>query len=184
MRILLAVLAGALLFATLLAPGGAAAEAIAVAGDTERYPPPRATGRCRRLPVAPECRGRGGPTVLLDVHLRRLVQPLAARPARARRARPASVPGIAPALGGVTSGCTTIGQRTSSMNWIAFCAQRISRVRTYWSPPVYGGRVARLFTAAHPSAVVGLVFVDAVHESAFGPAEAARAEQDRASTVR
>ena len=41
----------------------------------------------------------------------------------------------------------------------------------------YTGRVARLFSGHHPEQVVGLVFVDAVHEDAFSPQDIADQQQ-------
>jgi len=43
----------------------------------------------------------------------------------------------------------------------------------------YGGRVARLFASQHPDQVVGLVFVDAVHEDAFSSQDTDDQEQQR-----
>jgi pimeloyl-ACP methyl ester carboxylesterase len=43
----------------------------------------------------------------------------------------------------------------------------------------YGGRFARLFASQHPDQVVGLVFVDAVHEDAFSSQDIADQEQQR-----
>jgi pimeloyl-ACP methyl ester carboxylesterase len=40
----------------------------------------------------------------------------------------------------------------------------------------YAGRVARLYASRHPEQVVGLVFVDAVHEDAFSPQDIADQE--------
>jgi pimeloyl-ACP methyl ester carboxylesterase len=43
----------------------------------------------------------------------------------------------------------------------------------------YGGRVARLYTGQHADLIVGLVFVDAVHEDSLSAADLAAQEQQR-----
>jgi pimeloyl-ACP methyl ester carboxylesterase len=157
---------------------GAAYEALASTRDAARHPPP---GRLvdvggYRLHVL--CIGEGSPTVLLDAWAGgwsaewEPVQPALARSTRVC------------AWDRAGSGWSDLGTHGHTPQAYADEMEALLRAAEIEGPYVlvaasYAGRVARLFTGQHPSDVVGLVMVDAVHEDAVPREDLAAGEQQR-----
>ena len=122
------------------------------------------------------CMGEGSPTVLLDAWAGGWT---------------AEWEPVQPGLAGTTrvcawdragSGWSDLGPHAHTPEAYTTEMEAVLRAADIQGPYVlvgasYAGRVARLYASRHPEQVVGLVFVDAVHEDAFSPEDIADQQQ-------
>ena len=148
-----------------LAALGAAYEAVASAQDGCGTRRPAAWSTWR-LPPAPAVPGRGQPDGAPGRLVRRLVGRVGAVQPASRAPR-GCAPGTAPAPGGATSARTTTPRGRTPTRCACSRQAGIDGPYVLVAAP-YAGRVARLYTSEHPEQVVGLVFVDASHETPYG----------------
>ena len=155
-----------------LGAAGAIYEALASTQDAVRYPPPGQLVDAGGYRVHVLCMGEGSPTVLLDAWAGGWT---------------AEWEPVQPGLAGTTrvcawdragSGWSDLGPHAHTPEAYTEEMEVVLRAADIQGPYVlvaasYAGRVARLFVSRHPEQVVGLVFVDAVHEDAFSPQDIA-----------
>jgi pimeloyl-ACP methyl ester carboxylesterase len=155
---------------------GAVYEAAASTQDAVQYPPPGRLVDAGGYRVHVLCMGEGSPTVLLDAWAGgwtsewEPVQPVVAGTTRVC------------AWDRAGSGWSDLGPHAHTPEAYTTEMEAALRAADIQGPYVlvaasYAGRVARLFVSRHPEQVVGLVFVDAVHEDAFSPQDAADQQQ-------
>jgi pimeloyl-ACP methyl ester carboxylesterase len=166
-----AVLGGVVLVVA-LGCAGAVYEAAASTQDGVCYPLPGRLVDAGGYHVHVLCMGEGSPTVLLDAWSGGWTsewQP------------------VQPVVAGVTrvcawdragSGWSDLGPHAHTPEAYTTEMEAVLRAADIEGPYVlvaasYAGRVARLYARQHPEQVVGLVFVDAVHEDAFSPQDIA-----------
>jgi pimeloyl-ACP methyl ester carboxylesterase len=177
MKVLRRLLAALLLILVALVGAGAIYEAVASAEDGTRYPPPGRLVDVGGYRVHVLCMGEGSPTVLLDAWSGgwtsewELVQPRLAQTTRVC------------AWDRAGSGWSDPGLHSNTPE--AYMLEMDAMLRaTYVDGPYvlvaasYAGRVARLYASQHPEQVVGLVFVDAVHEDAYSAQDIADQRRD------
>ena len=178
LRLVRNVLAGTLALLVGAMAAGAVYEAVASTQDAMRYPPPGRMVDVGGYQLHLLCMGQGTPTVLLDAWSGgwsaewEPVQPLVA--ARTRVC----------AWDRAGSGWSDLGPHEHTP--LAYTTELDSLLQSadIDGPYVlvaasYAGRVARLYTSRHPDQVLGVVFVDAVHEDAFSAEDAAEREHER-----
>ena len=174
-------LLGVLVLLLGLGCAGALYEAVASRQDAMRYPPPGRLVDAGGYRVHVLCMGQGSPTVLLDAWAGgwtaewEPVQPLVAQTTRVC------------AWDRAGSGWSDLGPHTHTPEAYTTEMEAVLRAADIQGPYVlvaasYAGRVARLYASRHPEQVVGLVFVDAVHEDAFSPQDIAN-QQHQARIV-
>ena len=155
---------------------GAVYEAVASTQDAVRYPPPGRLVDAGGYHVHVLCMGEGSPTVLLDAWAGgwtaewEPVQPVVAGTTRVC------------AWDRAGSGWSDLGPHTHTPEAYTTEMAAVLRAADIEGPYVlvaasYAGRVARLYASQHPEQVVGLVFIDAVHEDAFSPQDIADQQQ-------
>jgi pimeloyl-ACP methyl ester carboxylesterase len=167
---------GAFALVLVAAAIGAAYEAAASTQDAVHFPPPGQLVDVGGYRLHIQCLGQGSPTVLLDAvsggwsaHWAQLL------PEIARTTRVC-------AWDRAGSGWSDLGIHDHTPHAYADEMYRLLGASGIDGPYVlvaasYGGRVARLYTSQHPEQVVGLVFVDAVHEDSHSAADLAAQEQ-------
>ena len=149
-----------------LASAGALYEALASSQDGLHYPPPGRLVDVGGYQVHVLCMGEGSPIVLLDAWAGGWttewapVQPMVARTHRVC------------AWDRAGSGWSDLGTHDHTPRAYAAEMDAMLHAADIEGPYVlvaasYAGRVARLYASQHPEQVVGVVFVDAVHEDAF-----------------
>jgi pimeloyl-ACP methyl ester carboxylesterase len=169
---------GLTVFVLVLASVGALYEAVASSQDALHYPPPGRLVDVGGYQVHVLCMGEGSPTVLLDAWAGGFtaewapVQPIVARTTRVC------------AWDRAGSGWSDLGTHEHTPRAYAAEMEAVLRAADIQGPFVlvaasYAGRVARLYASQHPEQVVGVVFVDAVHEDAFSAQDIADQEQQR-----
>ncbi len=159
------ILAGLFGLMCLLAAVGAAYNAVATARDQRRFPPPGRLVSVEGLRLHLDCRGEGSPTVLFEnggfdpALAWILVQPEVARVTRACSYDRAG------------AGYSDEAPVNSSRSGRDLAAELHTLLgATGVAPPYvlvghsFGGLLVRLFAAAFPREVVGVVLVDASHE--------------------
>jgi pimeloyl-ACP methyl ester carboxylesterase len=167
---------GSVVLLTALACAGAVYEVVASTQDGVRYPPPGLLVDAGGYRVHVQCMGDGSPTVLLDAWAGgwttewEPVQPVVARATRVC------------AWDRAGSGWSDLGPHAHTPEAYATEMDAVLRAADIAGPYVlvaasYAGRVARLYASQHPEQVLGVVFVDAVHEDAFSPQDIADQQQ-------
>jgi pimeloyl-ACP methyl ester carboxylesterase len=170
------VVVGATALLVALGCAGAVYEAAAARQDGVRYPPPGQLVDAGGYQVHVLCMGQGSPTVLLDAWAGGWTSEWEP---------------IQPALAGATrvcawdragSGWSELGPHAHTPEAYTLEMEAMLRAADISGPYVlvaasYAGRVARLYASRHPEQVLGLVFVDAVHEDAFSAQDIADQEQ-------
>jgi pimeloyl-ACP methyl ester carboxylesterase len=165
-------------FTLAMASVGAVYEAVASGQDGLRYPPPGRLVDLGGYQVHVLCMGAGSPTVLLDAWAGGWstewapVQPMVARTHRVC------------AWDRAGSGWSDLGTHDHTPRAYAAEMHAVLHAADIPGPYVlvaasYAGRVARLYASQHPEEVVGVVFVDAVHEDAFSAQDIADQEHQR-----
>src|SRR5438132_2473367 len=172
------VLLGAITLVVLVAGAGAVYEAVASTQDAEHYPPPGRLVDVGGYQLHVLCMGEGSPTVLLDAWSGGWTTEWA--PVQMAVARTTRVC----AWDRAGSGWSDLSAHDHSPRAYATELDAMLRSAAIDGPYVlvaasYGGRGARLYASQHPEKVVGVVFVDAVHEDAFSAQDVAEQEQQR-----
>jgi pimeloyl-ACP methyl ester carboxylesterase len=169
---------GLMVFVLALTSAGALYEAMASRRDALHYPPPGRLVDVGGYQVHLLCMGEGSPTVLLDVWAGGFSAEWApVQPAVARTTRVC-------AWDRAGSGWSDLGTHDHTPRAYAVEMEAVLRAGGIPGPYVlvaasYAGRVARLYASQHPEQVVGVVFVDAVHEDSFSAQDVADQEQQR-----
>jgi pimeloyl-ACP methyl ester carboxylesterase len=155
-----------------LCAAGALYEALAARQDDVRYPPPGRLIDVGGYRVHMLCMGEGRPTVLLNAWSGgwsaewETVQPVLARDTRVC------------AWDRAGSGWSDLGTHSHSPVAYTQEMENVLRAASIDGPYVlvaasYAGRVTRLYAAAHPEQVLGVVLLDAVHEDSHSQEEIA-----------
>ncbi len=161
-----------------LASAGALYEALASSQDALHYSSPGRSVDVGGYRVHVLCMGEGSPTVLLDASAGGFTvewAPVQSPVARSTRVCTWDRAG---------SGWSDLGTHDYTPRVYAAEMELVLRAADIPGPYVlvaasYAGRVARLYASQHPEQVVGVVFVDAVHEDSFSAHDIADQEQQR-----